>query len=427
MKKKVVLWLCFILLLVLLLCSCAGASYASSQESSVAPIQPSEDLLFPGGTVCSADAATLRLIALAHKDVDAVIPLLQQMPGLIYLDLGSDTLPPSGGSEMDALRDLSWDDIKAIQNACPQAAVKYAFSFGGRSFTTLDTKWDLNHISMDDNGAAVREILPCMTRCTYLDMDFCDVDSEHMAEIRDAYPNMEVVWRVFFGRDCSVRTDVERILASNLNHVLMDQNTRQLKYCTKVKLFDVGHNTYLRDFSFLSYMPDLEVVIVSMTGFSDLSVLSNAKNLEYLEFHSCKEGMDLSPLVNNPNLEHICCCFLGDVQGWEAIKTLKKLQRFHMGCYTRLPEGAVEELQEALPNCDINTTNTMGSIGDWRWDEKNNRNWPRYDKLCQQFEYANYQNVCSSWFNDPKFFCPDGSSPYSEKYWYFPALETDNG
>ena len=279
---------------------------------------------------------------------------------------------------------------------------------------------NFHHVPMDDEGAAVREVLPHMKHCRLLDMDFTGVSSERMAEIRDEYPDMKVVWRIFFGTDCSVRTDVERILASNLNHALNNYNTKELKYCTKVRLFDVGHNQGLSDFSFLEYMPDLEVVIVSMTGFNDLNVLRNAKNLEYLEFHSCKEGMDLSPLVNNPNLEHICCCFLGRVQGWEAIKSLTKLKRFHMGYYTLLPDGALEELRALMPDCDFNNTNTVGSTGDWRY-EANAGLVPRYAELCQQFEYDNYAHVCSSWFNDPMFYKDDGSYDYKSSYWFFPA------
>ena len=98
-----------------------------------------------------------------------------------------------------------------MQSAFPGVEFLYRFRFLGYDFTTLDTSFDLNHLKMEDEGAAVREILPCMQNCKLLDMDFCGVSSEAMEQIRDEYPQMEVIWRIWFGHDCSVRTDVDHI------------------------------------------------------------------------------------------------------------------------------------------------------------------------------------------------------------------------
>ena len=107
----------------------------------------------------------------------------------------------------------------------------------------------------------MREILPCMKHCRYLDMDFCGVSDEAMAAIREEFPQMEVVWRIWFGRDnkLSVRTDVERILASD-GGMHIEKNYSGLQYCTKVKYLDMGHMPELTDWSFLGCMPDLEVL-----------------------------------------------------------------------------------------------------------------------------------------------------------------------
>ncbi len=381
-----------------------GASVEETPVPTPTPI-PVIDLSFPDGSIHSSDSASLRLITLTHDDVAKTIPLLKQMTGLVYLDLGGETVVAlsEDGSSVELPRDLSWDDIQTIQEACPNTSVRYTFTLWGRSFTTLDTKMDLNHIKMDDDGAAVKEVLPCMTKCQLLDMDFCGVDSEHMAEIRDAFPNIDVVWRIWFGNDCSVRTDVKRILASNLNHRLQNKNTQDLKYCTKVRLLDVGHNDLLTDFSFLREMPDLEVLIVSLCGFEDFTVLENCKKLEFFEFCSYWQGYDVGPLGDLTNLEHVNICGLGKITGWERLENLKKLQRLWIGHYTILPDGAIEELQEALPNTVINTTEKTGCLGTWRF-EPDGSYAPRYALLRQQFEYDNYPHVCSSWFNDPKYY-----------------------
>ena len=82
-----------------------------------------------------------------------------------------------------------------------------------------------------------------------------------------------------------MRTDVERILASNpsAGGNLTAANAADLKYCTRVRYMDIGHNEILGDISFVQYMPELEVLIAAMDGLSDISPISACTKLEYLE------------------------------------------------------------------------------------------------------------------------------------------------
>ena len=425
------------LLLLVLLAGCAAVTRTEPAETELPSAEteapapaptPVPEIRFPGGTVHMATERRLDLSSLSHDEVRDAAVALRQMTGLQYVNLGEeDGFPqaePGSGQEPgeeqpeqaeQTLRNLTWADVRLLQDACPEADVEYRFTLFGKAFSTLDAEMNFHHVTMEDEGAAVKEVLPCMKKCELLDMDFSGVSSEHMAEIRDAFPQMKVIWRIWFGTDCSVRTDVERILASNLNHILTDDNAKDLKYCTAVRFLDVGHNTLLTDFSFLAEMPDLEVAVLCITGLHDLSPLSHHEKLEYLEINTCSPGLDLSPLGTCPNLEHICACYLGNVQGWEALKNLKKLQRLWFGCNTHLPEGALEELQEALPDTVINTTNPYGSSGDWRYEGKHLH--PRYKLLREQFDYSNYTNVCSSWYNDPMYY-REGERRYRPQLWW---------
>ncbi len=415
--KRILLSLSLLLLSALLLCGCAADSEQpvslAEATPAVTPVPtptPVPELHFPDGSVHSPDETALKLTELSHEDVKAVAGLLRQMPSLHYVNLGKE------GTEENP-RDLSWEDIRLLQQACPGADVQYRFCLFGKYFSTLSEEMNFHHVTMDDEGAAVREVLPCMTKCRVLDMDFTGVSSEVMAEIRDAFPEMEVIWRIWFGTDCSVRTDVERILASNLNHKLTDDNTADLKYCTKVRFLDVGHNTMLTDFSFLETMPDLEVAVLCITGMEDLTPLANHGKLEYLEINTLRDGkgIDLSPLGSCPNLEHLCACYLGPVTGWEELEKLTKLQRLWFGKYTYLPDGALEELQEALPDTVINTTNPYGSSGDWRYDGRSCNE--RYALLREQFDYSDYTLVSSSWYNDPMYY-KEGEQRYYPSMWW---------
>ncbi|MBO7373841.1 MAG: hypothetical protein J6U19_06365, partial [Oscillospiraceae bacterium] len=165
MKKKV-----FIIAaaLAVLLCGCA----AFPANSSDAP-----KLRFPGHVAARADDEQLDLSKLQHEDVAAAAELLLQMPELKELDLGSDGAWTGESGETQeaasagAIRDLTWEDLRTLQVAAPEAELLYRFRFCGRDFTTADERMDLSRCAMTDNGAEIREILPLMKKCKYLDMD----------------------------------------------------------------------------------------------------------------------------------------------------------------------------------------------------------------------------------------------------------------
>ena len=411
--KKIVL-----LLLSLALCfalaACGGQSAPAetpaptpelTPEATPEPTpEPTPQLFqFPDGSSHYDDETELSLPELTSAQVDTVLPYLEQMPELRFVDLGNNF---DDGEEPR----LSWAAIRKLQEARPDVDFLYTFEFFGYDYTTLDTMLDFNHFTMYDEGAAVKEMLPCMTKCTTLDMDSCNVSSEAMAEIRDAYPNINVIWRIWFGTNCSIRTDAERILASNLDHHLTDENTKDLKYATKIKYIDIGHNTDLHDISFLGYMPDLEVAVIAICPWRDLSPIANCKNLEYLEcseyFLEPGEVTDLAPLGELPNLKELDICKIWHVKNYEALKKLTTLDRLWIGCYTDIPAEFIPELQEALPNTEINTTEQTGSIGTWRYNADGS-NKPRYALLREQFQYEYYTAVSSYFANDPLFYSHD--------------------
>ena len=417
MKK---IGICLALAALLLLCACgAGGGRAPAPETLPAdtgePVpaptpeptpaptpEPTPEptpalLLFPDGSEHREDEESVDLSSLDREGVRDAIALLETMPALRRVSLGE-----AGEEER-----LGFEDVHAMQEALPGVDFDYRFTLWGKDFSTLDEAMELDHIKMDDEGAAVRAALPCMTKCRLLNMDFCGVSSEAMAQIRDENPQMEVIWRIWFGNDCSIRTDAERILASNLNHHLTDANTVDLKYATKIKYLDIGHNTALTDLSFLSYMPDLEVAVIAISPWRDLSPLAGCKKLEYLEvsefFLNYGEVMDLAPLGELTNLKHLNTCKMFHVKNWEALENLTGLERLWIGAYNDIPPEGIEELRAALPDTEINTTERTGSLGSWR-ENPDGTPHPRYTLLAEQFDYANYPYSCSTYTNDPNYF-----------------------
>ena len=375
----------------------------------------------PNGLTLDNDAASADLSGLSAADAEEAVRLLQYLPALRSVDLGSgEQMAQLGAEAMASLRaafpelqiigqvtllgqnvdptvesldlrsmrheevadavsalamlgnvksialgsaeenDLSWEDIGLIEAACPGAAVDYAFSLWGRELNLSDEMLDFNHISMDDQGAAVRQILPYMTNCKVLDMDFCGVDNAHMAEIRDENPDVDVVWRIWFGTNYSVRTNVTTILASKPTRggTLYDDVGEQLKYCTKVRYLDLGHNFDITDFSFVTYMPDLEIMVMSMTGAHDLTPFASCSHLKYIEAGNCQLS-DLSPLAACTELRHLN---VGTNSGVSDISPLYdlNLKRLWIGIGDPVPSAQVEEMRRLHPDCIVNTTVPTG-------------------------------------------------------------------
>ena len=312
-------------------------------------------------SVCGQNATmadtSIDLSAIQPADIEKVLAVLPAMTQLKHIDLGSD----SNG--------LSWDQIDAIASAAPNADISYTSSIYGKSFNLADSYLDLNHIPVSDEGAAIRKILPHMKNLTGLDMDSCGVSDQAMAQIRDENPSVSVVWRVWFGNNYSCRTDVVKILASKPSKggKLVNSNTSSLQYCTKVRYLDLGHNEDLTDFSFLAKMPDLQIAVLSMTGISDLSPISNCKELIYLEMGNTPRMHDISPLASCSKLRHLN---IGTNAGISDISPLYDIPliRLWIGIGTPIPSSQVDEYQSRYPDCIINTTVAKGTEHDENGD-----------------------------------------------------------
>ena len=348
---------------------------------------------------------TLDLSALGHEEAAKAAGLLPCLQDLTYVDLGG-----------EGENSLTWEDIGTLQAACPEADFAYSFSLYGKSLTTLDETLDFNHIRMDDRGEAVRSILPYMQKCRYLDMDFCGVSNEDMAAIRDEFPGIKVVWRIWFGTNYSVRTDVEKILASRpgVGGTVYDADADILKYCTDVKYLDLGHNEVITDISFAASMPNLEVFVIAMNPITDLTPLMSCPHLEYLELNSTQVS-DLSPLSGLTELRHLNIGNCPNVSDISPLYGLTGLERLWIGCIDPVPPEQVEIMRGAAPDCDIDTEVYDPTAGRWRilglterakaiYAETGWIEWelhPRYELLREQFGYA--ENAFAFSWLDPLY------------------------
>lgn len=397
-----------LLMLCLLLDACGTESAPPVTESAVpdeTPVQASEepvptaeplrnaegDLVFPNGSVYHGSEIKIRLPGLLRTDLERTIALLGEMPNLHTVDLG----------EKQGARGLSLQNLWQLRRVFPEVDFVYRFTLWGKELSTMDTELDLKYVPMEDEGAMVARLLRCMPHCKSLDMDSCGVSSEAMSRLREAFPEVEINWRIWFGKEFSVRTDTERIYATN--HV-KDDNCQDLKYCTRVRFLDLGHNPDLSDISFIENMPELEACILAIMPFRDLTPLSGCTKMEYLELceiqpHPGKE-LDLAPLAGMTHLHHLNICKLYEVKNYEFLENCKELERLWIGQYTYIPDEYIEHLKKVLPDTTINWWTQTCVTETWREDPPGI--WvPRYAKLREQFDYDHYDKTMSFWWNDP--------------------------
>lgn len=316
------------------------------------------------------DTRTLDLSALRRDGLEGALEAAACLPMLERIELGGET------GEADS---LTIADVKRFQELCPRADVAFSFTRFGKKLSTLDETLDFRGVQMSDQGAAVLEFLPCMTRCTSLDMDNCGVPDSVMASIREDYPRINVVWRVFFGRAFGCRTDAVRLMCSDGMTKLHSADLEAIRYCTSLRYLDLGHNS-IEDLSFIENLPNLEVAILVDNLYTDISPLASLEKLEYLEIFETPVT-DLTPLAGLENLRYLNICRCPEITDLTPLYGLTELKRLYIGRDDKkIPPEQLETIREKLPHTEINTFTWNPVLDGWREDE-------RYDLLYEQMEY----------------------------------------
>ena len=355
------------------------------------------------GSIISPDAESLDLSGIGSDSVDDALAVAACLDRLTSVKLSSA---------------FTLDDIAALTKDNPNVTIDYAITLYGRETNLNAEELDFSYVEMSDNGAQISRVLPMMKNLRTLDMDTTGVSYEALEKMRADNPNVDIIWRVWFGENYSVRTDAERILASKptVGGMLTDDTAWVLKYCTKVKYLDLGHNDELTTGEFLHYMPDLEACIIAMTGITDISGLAKCPKLNYLELNSTNVS-DISMLSACTALRDfniVCCPNITDISSVYDIP----LDRFWIGRDTSVPAEQIAEMKSRQPACNVNTT-AIDPVDDyWRYTrydpEEPKYYWvPRYEQLREEMGY-NYQEYSFYWL-DPK--CTKAAPPeHAGKY-----------
>ena len=273
-------------------------------------------------------------------------------------------------------------------------------SFGAVSFDT-DTEYiDMGDEVVTDYNRFIA-FLRQFPNLKKVDMFSTPIPADKVQKLEKAFPDVSFGWYLKMMRYHFIRSDAEAY--STLHGVHPNHPSREfvlLKYCTRLKALDLGHNN-LTDVSFLRSMPHLRVLIFAENpNLKNVEEIGNLAELEYLELFTC--GItDITPLTK---LTRLIDLNLGNnkVKDWRPLKQMTWLKRLWIPgmCAKKMTADELAELQEALPDTLIMAdgkykNNPVGN--GWREDPKTKVHHPHYDVIYEMFHTDTYIPFEDSW------------------------------
>jgi len=303
------------------------------------------------GQELTRESTEINLSVLEPEQVEDAAQKLSLFPNLTKVEL------------MDAYGQcaLTMDQVKALQKGAPNAVLHYTFELFGKTVSTTDQRIEFIKEDIGNDGEAeLRSALEILRGCEYLLLDDCGFDNEVLAQIREDFPTTEVVWRIHVWKR-SWLTDTDTIRA--VYHV-DDSNCEPFKYCTKTKYIDMGHNEDLKDISFISYMPELEIVILSGSPISDLTPFTDHTKLVFLELAYCGNIKDVSALEGCTSLAHINLSYtkVSDISPLYELP-LEQL----CAVKSKIDWDSWEDIMDLHPDCTVRYDGTQPYGTGWRY------------------------------------------------------------
>ena len=343
------------------------------------------------GELYPYDQSSLRLEGLRAADLDRLVGDLVRFERLERVEL------PQENNE------LSLQDALSLQQRCPSVQLDYQVSLFGEPVSLSAERLEYEEKELGaDWQEQLRALLPSMTKLQYLKLDNCRcegeaISNETLAQLRDDFPDIKVVWRVFFG-NYHCLTDTEMIWATGSS--VNDNTAPVLQYCTDVKYMDLGHSL-ITNVDFARNMPNLEVLVLAITWVQDISALASCPNLEYLELFTTRVT-DFSPLASCTHLQHLNISHSVNadnlpVHGIDisCLYSLPELKRFYC-TMSYISDAQKVSMIAQHPDCEIDFSWEDPAEGPWRFDENGEPN-ERYALLREQFNYDSLQQSGKTW------------------------------
>lgn len=327
------------------------------------------------------DAEQISLVGITPAEIPSVVTSLGRLPSVSYVEL----------MDSNGTCSLSRTDVQKLVEAVPTARFHYVFSLFGKTVSTTDTTISFKGLGLTAAAETeIREALNIMAPGSSLILDSCGLGSELLASIRDDYNNVDLVWRVFFGTQgrYSTLTNDDNIRCV---YNVTDDTCYEMRYLRSVKYMDLGHNDTLTDLSFLGFMPDLEIAILSGCAASDLSGIENCKKLEFLELANCLKLQDISALAGCSSLKYLNICYTKV----SNLMPLDGLPIQNLFCkQTRVPADEQKQFKEIHEGCTAVFTGRDPYAGPgWRYTDNGYNYTDFYKHVREVFDLDSVDKV----------------------------------
>lgn len=302
------------------------------------------------GQQFSQDVQSLDLssASVTKEELDRILPLLPRLKEINLKDTP-----------------LTDKELKSVATRFPDTFFLCNMEFAGQAFSTDAEEIDISGcpITVEDTEST----LAFFPKLQKLVMSYCGIDDETMDALNKRHPEVSIVWTVQIGRD-AVRTDAKYFFPAGVKETEMpwDEHLVNLRYCTEMVAVDIGHS-HATNCEWAKYLPHLKYLILADTEISDLSPLSELKELIYLEIF--RTGVtDYSPLLGCTALQDLN---IGTTHGDpEPLSHMTWLHNLKWNRGADIPEtrDRVLMLPEQLPDTNVWIINDGLNIGQaWRY------------------------------------------------------------
>lgn len=230
---------------------------------------------------------------------------------------------------------------------------------GGQIYPADSTELSLAGISIEELEAA----LPLFPNLQKVILTDTGADDEALDALNRAHPNISIIWTVQIGKS-PVRTDATWFYAPSQIGAIRDADLQKLRYCREMVAVDVGHMK-VTDCSWLEQMPHVKYLILADTGITNISPVSNLKELVYLELFGLNLT-DYSPLLGCTALQDLNISSThADPEPLSHMTWLHNLH-WYRGLSDPATREAVSLLPEQLPQTNV-MLDMVGNISNpWR-------------------------------------------------------------
>ena len=316
----------------------------------------------------------LNLAGFDTAQLDTVLEKLTMMPFITSVELMKE----------DGTSNFSVEQLQQLQAVAPQVAFHYMVELYGKTVATNDEIVDFSKCNVDDE-AELRAAMALLSGVKKVNVTGSDLSNETLAAIQADYPHIKLVWQVKVANKW-ISTDEETLFLSQSR--LVNSNCGNLKYVTSAKYVDAGHSEKLTDVSWLAYMPDLEILILSGSPITDISSLANCTKMEWLELTFCDKLTDISVVKNMTGLRFLNIGYT-KVSDISPIQDLP-LERFH-ALKTKVSTEDFKAYIDSHPDCWTTYTGSRQPYGKgWRYDDGGYTFFEYYARMREIFEYDKY-------------------------------------